>query len=354
MREIVLHIGMHKTGSSSIQRALTGYDDGITKYADLGYENHSIPFYTAFSGSHQNYHIWQSAGFSVADIEQKKINSLYSIEKSLEGYSGRRVVFSGEDISLIPEQGVIELGNILKKYSDKVLVVGYFRDPDSFVRSNWQEDIKNGVNALNLQGPSYRSRFEKFIRFFGIENVVLKHFQKEKLLGGDAVSDFCSVVNIDLIKTPDIVNASLSTEAVKCVYILNSFIDPADGDQFINEARRIFISTVSKLLPGGFSVPAGFVNNAINDNDCEWLEGVTGVRLSRGGDSNKIESFNESADLFFQSLKDDTINILLGHLNISSDFSRDPRKIVHRLYLESCEKIWRKKNIYSLLRGIWS
>jgi hypothetical protein len=350
MREIILHIGMHKTGSSSIQRAITGYDDGVTKYADLEYENHSIPFYTVFSGRQQNYHIWKSAGLSAEAIEHKKLEYLKLIERSLKDDSRRRIVFSGEDISIIPHLGIVELGRMLRKYSDRILVIGYFRDPASYIESSWQEDIKNGSNRMALHGPAYRSRFEKFIRFFGADNIMLRHFKKEKLINGDVVSDFSSAAGLSLVESSTVVNISLSTEAVKCVYILNTLIEPSDGDQRLNEARRVFINTLSELLPGPFCVPVEFVNSAINDSDCEWLENFTGVTLEKGDRGRERGTLYEGFDLFFQELSNDTIDILLKHLNSAADFNRNPKKIVHRLYLECFESRWRRQLSFSAER----
>lgn len=44
-KDIVLHIGMAKSGSTAIQTALNGYREGTTRYARLG-RNHSIPMHT--------------------------------------------------------------------------------------------------------------------------------------------------------------------------------------------------------------------------------------------------------------------------------------------------------------------
>lgn len=344
MKEIILHVGMHKTGSSSIQNALNGYDDGVTRYADLGYVNHSIPFYTAFSGDHHNYHIWKSAGLSVSGIEKKKIECLEAIEKSLDDLCRERIIFSGEDISLIPEKGVVDIANVFKKSCAKISVIGYFRDPSSFVESNWQENIKHGINNLNLRGPSYRARFEKFIRLFGAENVCLRYFKNGQFVGGDAVSDFCAVASLDLQKLAPqkFANESLSTEAVKCIYILNSLVSPLDGDPRLNEARRVFISVVSMLLPGKFSVPVELTNHAIADDDCEWLESITGMNLSRGMSDLRCGDLSKEADSFLQSLSDETIDVLIDYLGNAPNFNRNPVKLVHRLYLDCFESKWRQ------------
>lgn len=347
--KIYLHVGMHKTGSSSIQRSLLGYDDGVTKYANLGYENHSIPFYTAFSGEHQNYHIWKSAGLCERDIEEKKLDCLDLIRQSLSECSVRNIIFSGEDISVIPEGGIVEIKKFLEGFASKILVVGYFRDPLSFVMSNWQETIKSGRNTLAPQGPEYRLRFEKFIRLFGRDNVILKHFRKDGLRGGDVVTDFCSLVDIDLLSSSASVNESLSSEAIKCVYILNSLIDPYDGDHVLNKARLRFMTTISDLLPGGFSLPDEFCAGAVSREDCKWLESVTGVQLS-GAELNSGDDSREGLELFFKELSNDTIDVLLDYLNAGVDFGRDSRKIVHRLYIECVAGVFSKRNQFSAER----
>lgn len=57
MKKIVLHVGMHKTGSTAIQASLAGYRDGIFEYASLPpvveehrkhVYNHSFLINTAF------------------------------------------------------------------------------------------------------------------------------------------------------------------------------------------------------------------------------------------------------------------------------------------------------------------
>ena len=71
MDEVILHIGMHKTGSTSIQLSLNGYDDGETIYANLENINHAFPIYTIFSANRYDYH-WKNLGFNLSEIDSKK------------------------------------------------------------------------------------------------------------------------------------------------------------------------------------------------------------------------------------------------------------------------------------------
>jgi hypothetical protein len=50
MTGVILHIGMQRTGSSSIQKTLAGFYDGRTRYARLGFlPNHSLAMMHIFS-----------------------------------------------------------------------------------------------------------------------------------------------------------------------------------------------------------------------------------------------------------------------------------------------------------------
>ena len=48
IHEIVLHISMHKTGSTAIQTALARYNKDGVRYAKLGRPNHSVSLMLAF------------------------------------------------------------------------------------------------------------------------------------------------------------------------------------------------------------------------------------------------------------------------------------------------------------------
>ncbi len=74
MKEVILHIGLHKTGSTSIQNALKGYNKNGVKSVAFEEVNHSIPMYTIFSEKRYNYHIWQKAELTKIDIDKKRMS----------------------------------------------------------------------------------------------------------------------------------------------------------------------------------------------------------------------------------------------------------------------------------------
>lgn len=324
---------MHKTGSSSIQRSLRDYNDGITRYANLGYENHSIPIYTAFSDRHLDYNIWRRAGLSGEAIEQKRLDCRAKIEDSLTEETEQNIIFSGEDMTKLSTDSLISLKAALNKHCGNIKIFAYIRDPISFNSSAIQEYIKNGENSHFQYLPRYKETFEKFMTVFGFDNVTLKTFRRSELTNSDVVTDFCKHFDIALKHKPAHVNESLSTEAIKCIYILNTIVNPLDGDTMLNSARSTFISTLASLLPGSFSVNLGITDSEWLNSDCDWLENVTSIKLDRSG-IYVAKNLKAKSYLFFSSLANNTIDTILAYLNTGIDFGRDPRKIIHRLYIE--------------------
>ena len=100
-----------------------------------------------------------------------------------------------------------------------------------------------------------------------------------------------------------------------------------------NNARSIFISTLAKLLPGSFSANLGITDRDALNSDCDWLENTTGIKLDRSGFCVE-KNLKAKSYLFFSALSNNTTDVILDYLNTATDFGRNPRKIIQRLYLE--------------------
>lgn len=313
MSRVFLHIGMHKTGSTAIQSAFAGYETSRTRYADLGYENHSIPFYTAYSGQHHNYHIWRAAGLRPEEIEAQKDLCRARIEAAVAGAGKRNLIFSGEDISQLPRAGVEEIYALFARYDCDVQVIIYVREPVSFVQSNFQEDIKSGKNTDHPRPPEFRKRIEKFLDVFGCDKVTIRLFDRLALYENDIVKDFSNVIGV---KAPDRGkndNSSLSTEAVRIIYELNKLV-PVMGEQAeLVRARWRMIGQVSSLFPGRFEIPADIVAGVIDADDSEWLYRISGIDF-RTSHAAQIEFSATALADYLGAFKDITLETVRAHL----------------------------------------
>ncbi|MEI6797601.1 MAG: hypothetical protein WCO04_00100 [Pseudomonadota bacterium] len=314
-RKIFLHIGMHKTGSTAIQSAFHGYDNGRLLYAPLENENHSIPFYTAFSGDHFSYHIWQTAGLSDLEIAAKQRFYLKEIEQILSLNKDRDVFFSGEDISVISKSGVEQIASLFKKVDRDVTVIVYVRSPLSYATSALQEIIRQGSTNPVPERPDYRFKIEKFLDAFGCQNVLIRDFHDLQNSSGDVVRDISRLLNATSVQSVGLLNVGFSTEAIKVVCKINKVIRAIGEPGWARECRTRCINHVRSILPGKFEVPAHLMSACIDSDDIDWLRSVSGidyrsdVSVARGQATGSLGEFLSEINT---STKDVIVEALLA------------------------------------------
>ncbi|MFY1714018.1 hypothetical protein J3366_21330 [Tritonibacter mobilis] len=246
MKEVILHIGFHKTGSTSIQSALKGYDKSGVKYASFHEENHSIPIYTIFSENRYNYHIWQREGLSKSDIDFKKNEYLEILHNELGNGTASKLIISGEDMSVLQPSEVDYLASTIKSYGVNVKVICYVRHPLSWVASNTQERVKAGMKIVNT-GSIFRAAIENYINSFGDDSVFVFDFERETNKHNSVVRHFSKILSLN-IKEPKRANEGMT--AVE--FALLSELNEASRSLPIMKSREVIISeirsTVSEMI----------------------------------------------------------------------------------------------------------
>lgn len=194
MTDIVLHVGAHKTGSSSIQATLNAarYDllnEGIGLYEGV---NHT-DFYRGFTDCHESYHQYYRGW-------RRKIRKDETRNKIKQFYSRRQnklEIVSSEDISLLSIEALSDLKRFLFKECgfSKVTVICYLRAPLDYLNSSIQQFIKPGLTSLNdilndrfdnyrLQGcPSFMGGAQNILQqlYFPIPEKLVQVFGRESV-----------------------------------------------------------------------------------------------------------------------------------------------------------------------------
>ena len=221
MKTLILHVGMHKTGSTSIQRSLEGFDRGLIRYLDLGSSNHSGPVRTIFSERSNDYPAHRRSGQSRHAIAQMASHHRAQMIRELS-LPRQRFIISGEGISALSPAGVRALAQFLKQYVDRIQVIGYVRDPVGYANSAFQQRVKDGQAAISVPRPNYRNRFRKFFDVFGRENVELIQFNPSAFENRSVVRDFCNRAGIpaDNVREKR-ANESLSDLAIRLILQIN-------------------------------------------------------------------------------------------------------------------------------------
>ena len=227
-----MHIGAHKTGSTSIQQAFFNSASALRRRG-ISYfpydSNHTLPFTWLFANDPANHHFTLRARLSPQALEHRTREIDNCLKEFLADQNSQIKIISGEGISCLAE---LEVDRV-RKYFDaaanhQIKIIIYLRNLYEFIDSAAQELVKSGyvleqVEAAILAGepmvrPGYEDRTRKFQRVFGLENVIIKVFDTERFKDGDVVADFCETIGAPELygELPKIrANESISHEAVR-------------------------------------------------------------------------------------------------------------------------------------------
>ncbi|MGR8933318.1 MAG: hypothetical protein ACU837_02880 [Gammaproteobacteria bacterium] len=287
MKRCVIHIGMPKTGSTSIQYSFSRrLDNPQWKYLDLNGPNHSgalnvilpeDPF--LFGGLHRRLGTERDVLLKLQrELRDKLIRELDADAENML-ISAELLTTKRTDLSLL-----LTLRDLVAKHVDSIVVVGYIRPPKGHMESAFQERVKGGCSQLDCDSiyPKYRKRLENLDKAFGKENVVFWKFDPATFPNGCVVQDFCSRLGIDFpVSSISRVNESLSREAVALLYTYRKY-GPENilGKAAVNE-NNLLIRRLSELKGSKlrFSWDLIYPTLHANDADIVWMENRLGESL---------------------------------------------------------------------------
>ncbi len=225
-----LHVGMHKTGSTSIQNTLAKVN-GSGNWRLLrvgGRANMGKAICAMFSAEPLNHSFYSKLGYTDKRIKRESQTIRRRLERALQGCTEETVIISAEALSaLLRTEEVQAMKEFLEQFCDEIRVIGYVRPPVSFKNSIFQEAVKHGKGKFNIAEVkvNYRRRFKKFDDVFGRENVILRKFDPASFPHHCIVADFCQQIGIEeppreaVLRT----NESLTREACGILYAYRKF-----------------------------------------------------------------------------------------------------------------------------------
>jgi hypothetical protein len=230
--QVLLHLGIHKTGSSSIQGTISSPENrailsrsGIIVPSTLS-SNCSGFFISAFSEHPERYHANRREELDRDAISKRVQNQTSRLAMEMQSIHGSTVIFSGEDGCMLQEDGLSKLKRFvtdLVPHVHDVSVLIYTRNPVSYVNSAIQENVKgNGLTleeakTIHIMGTAarYQKLFANLKSVFGESQVSFRSFEEATKIHSDIVVDFLVQLGVD---PEDIrmqrLNESVSTEAV--------------------------------------------------------------------------------------------------------------------------------------------
>jgi hypothetical protein len=236
MSRCIVHAGMNKTGTSSIQRSLYhGLADPRFHYVDMGHPNASKAITEAFAQPLSN----------AAAAQRERLAA------QLAQAQQRCAILSAEGIGALAAPELQELMAWLRQHVSCVDTVVYVRSPASFMESVFQQHLKGGTPVTDPHSlvPRYRNRFGKLIDACEAQPVRFWHFDPRTLEQGCVVRDFCSRLDIAVDEQAiRRVNDSLSLPAIRLLYVQRRFGQQMGRDRARRE-NSLLIQAL-KTLPG--------------------------------------------------------------------------------------------------------
>ena len=211
MAIVYVHIGTHKTGTTTLQKFLFEHRQELESYnivyPEIGMHpglkgHHPIAFYLA---GKRSYFRKTLPGLEISEVVAEFSQTLKN---------NKNIVISSEDFS---RQSLPFLRNVpskLKSYfpaRTEFRILVYLRRQDKFINSYYRWQRKNGrmlrskLNMRYVRSIKYFP-YSKILRIwskeFGEECVVVRPFERASLHGGSLISDFLSQIGISDWKSP--------------------------------------------------------------------------------------------------------------------------------------------------------
>jgi hypothetical protein len=232
--KLFLHIGCHKTGTTSIQHTLAANEPALK-------EQGLVFFYETPVGEKPlpDLHSW----LDFVEPNRVVARGFYLREPQLLAEKLARlksnVIISSENFSFFFEQKNIEtIYRHLAPVFQEIKIICYLRRQDRHIISHHQEGSKIFREAeYDLFGHStkaipnyiaahrlyldYAKRLSMWARVFGWDNMIIRQFDRKLLKNGDAASDFFELIGVDGYRKINERNISLGLREAKYGHLIN-------------------------------------------------------------------------------------------------------------------------------------
>ncbi|MCB1129883.1 MAG: hypothetical protein KDN05_02065 [Verrucomicrobiae bacterium] len=288
MKRCWIHIGMHKTGSTTIQRRLGEIEraDGwnyITLEENRRHLNAAM--FAMFASRPRRYHEFRSSGATAEDIARKGRVLRGRLERAVRESTEENLILSAESLDQMDSEGVGRLADFLRPHVDDIRVIGYVRPPGGLMSSRFQEKVKHGKRRFDLSSctADYRFRFAKYDEVFGRSQVKLVKYDPKSFTNQCVLSDFTERVGISLPGSPPArrLNRRLSRQACGILYAYNKFGEGFGGGRHALPENRLLVRSLSAMEGEKFRLAPELVAavNETTSDDIRWMENRLGTTL---------------------------------------------------------------------------
>ena len=240
LKNIYLHVGGDKAGSTTIQRF---FDANRDKLAEAGYyyaKDVSHYLLAGFFSHHpmllDAYRV-QGIRYDEESVKRMACEYVDDLISDLRSGEYHTLILSYEGFLGLTEEEMHSLKHFLLEWSDNVSVIYYLRPHLSYATSAMSQRVRLGETAWGAHPPItiYMPRLKILKNVFGRSALSLRRFSRADLLGGDVLQDFTAQINMPktLVGNLDVTvpkaNESLAEEAILIGSAIARLLKPVSG-----------------------------------------------------------------------------------------------------------------------------
>lgn len=287
----ILHFGMPKTGSTSIQESLySGLTDPDFYYPNLGHFNHSMFLEAAFSEKPERYHTNHKLGIGREQLLSERPGVLRRLADEIGRSGSRTMVLSSEHVVDFRESVAAALLAFFSSQACDLQLVAYVRPIRGWVESRFAQIVRepppirpaDDLWAWFINTKTCRGRIEAKDDALGRERVTLWPFSPAQFPHGCVVQDFCRRIGMKTV--PRVIHRSnerLDLPAIRFLYAYRTFgpgygVGPGVMNENANLLRHL------EMLAGPrFHVHSEVLEDYCrsNETDIAWIESRVGASL---------------------------------------------------------------------------
>ncbi|HEX7261609.1 MAG TPA: hypothetical protein VF258_07310 [Luteolibacter sp.] len=287
MKRCWIHIGMPKTGTTSVQKNLAKVKKPAGwRYLVVGDRpNMGEALYAMFHPEPHQFHWFLKRGETRQQVEERGVVFRDELRKAITECKEEVCIISAEILSIFKPEGIVALRDFIEPLVDEIRIIGYARPPGAFKTSMFQQQVKHGTNQFRIDNisPHYRAKFNKFDKIFGRENVNLRKFDPGSFPNNCIVADFCQQIGIQLPEKTEILssNESLSREACGILYAYRKFGPGYGVGANVIKENAWVIRTLLGMQGTKLKFSKSVIDQALKKekDDTLWMENRLGVSL---------------------------------------------------------------------------
>ncbi len=248
-----LHIGRHKSGTSSLQRTL-GHNRAALAAAGLVYPHGGPP-------PHAHHDIADLFAPRILQHPERITAGLASLARAADEAAGARMLLSSEAFQNAKPELVARVFP-----PGRTRIVVYLREQLDYAQSAYCQAVHGGTCTESFAGflerfqPDYQRFLDRWSQAYPAGDIAVRVYSRADLAGGDIVDDFCAVLGLDpaaIERLPDDANPTIGGAALAVKLALNRLAGGAPivrqfgYQQLIAYARERPAEMVRPCLPAG-------------------------------------------------------------------------------------------------------